>query len=404
MLIDQIRKLSDKLFQETICNRRHIHSNPELSFKEYNTQKFILQYLNKNRIKNNKITNTGVYGYIEGNKSIKNNKNILLRADMDALPINELNNVKYKSQNNGIMHACGHDVHVASLLTTLKIINNLKDNFSGTVRFVFQPGEEKYPGGASKIVKSAIFKKTKFDYVLGQHVFPFLDAGSVGFKLGKYMASSDEIYITIKGVGGHAATPHLNIDPIIIGSHIIIGLQQIISRNNDPRVPSVLSFGTFHASGSNNVIPSIVTIEGTFRTFNEKWRYEAHNIMKKMVNGIAKSMGGNCNFIIKKGYPLLVNDIEFTNSVMSIAKQYLGNNKVEEIDIWMGSEDFAFYTQNIKGCFYRLGTRNTKKNIIYPVHTPFFDIDENALNIGAGLMAYIAITKLMNNQSLSICN
>ncbi len=396
MIIDKIKEFSENLHEETINNRRHIHMNPELSFKEYNTCKYIIKYLEYNKIICKKIINTGVYGFIKGEKknNITNN-NILLRADIDALPIAENNKTIYKSHIDGIMHACGHDVHTSSLLTTLKILNNLKKYFSGIIKFIFQPGEELFPGGAYKIIKGGLFDYEKPSNILGQHVFPLLNTGTVGFHIGKYMASSDELYVTVKGKGGHAAMPNLNIDPILIASHIITGLQQIISRNNDPKNPSVLSFGKINTNGATNIIPSVVNIEGTFRTMDEKWRFEAHNIMKKMAKGIARSMGGSCSYIIKKGYPLLINDPHFTKNMIKMSKKYLGNNNVEELDVWMGSEDFAFYTQIIKGCFYRLGTSDRfDKNTTNSVHTSNFDIDEKSLKISTGLMAFLAIQSL----------
>lgn len=392
---EKIKLLAKNYSSEIISIRRHLHKNPELSFEEYKTSDYISEYLEKLKIPHKRgVAKTGIVAIIEGKNPTK--KTIALRADMDALPIQETNKVDYCSQNNGVMHACGHDVHSASLLGTAKILSEMKNEFEGTVKFIFQPGEERLPGGASLMIKEGVLENPTIQSIFGQHVMPFIDAGKVGFREGVYMASADEIYITVIGKGGHAAMPHLNIDPVLITSHIIIALQQIVSRNAKPGIPTVLSFGKVIANGATNVIPDEVNIEGTFRTFDESWRMDAHKRMKTMAESIASGMGGKCEFNISVGYPVLVNEKNVTNSAKKNAKEFLGDDMVEDLDIWTAAEDFAFYSEKVNSCFYRLGVRNESKGIISPVHTSTFDIDETALEIGMGLMSWLAIKELEN--------
>jgi amidohydrolase len=317
-----------------------------------------------------------------------------LRADIDALPIQEMGDKPYKSTVSGVMHACGHDVHTASLLTCIKILNECKADFAGSIKFIFQPAEEKLPGGASVLIKEGVLKNPVPHHILGQHVMPLIEVGKVGFRNGKYMASTDELYFTVKGKGGHGAMPHLNIDPVLIAAQIIIALQQVVSRVTDPKTPSVLSIGKVIANGATNVIPNEVKMEGTFRTLDETWRAAAKIKIQEIAQGIAQSMGGTCDIEIKNGYPFLVNEENTTNITRLAAEEYLGKEQVVELDIWMAAEDFAYYSQEVPACFYRLGTRNESKGITASVHTPNFDIDESALNIGPGLMAYAAIKLL----------
>ena len=394
MLKEKIVELANQIHQEVIKDRRHLHQNPELSFHEYQTSAFVAAALDKLGIPYQKMADTGIVALLSGAKP--SDAVIALRADMDALPIIEANDVPYVSKNNGVMHACGHDVHTSSLLGTARILKELKDEFAGTVKFIFQPAEEKLPGGASLMIKEGVLENPKPSAVLGQHVMPLIDCGKVGFRSGKYMASTDEIYVTVHGKGGHGAQPQQNIDPVVITSHIIIALQQIVSRMADPKLPSVLSFGKVTANGATNVIPNEVKLEGTFRTMDEVWRAQAHQKMKKMAEGIAEAMGGSCDFNIVNGYPFLVNEEKLTASARTYAEEYLGKENVEDLDIWMAAEDFAYYSQVADACFYRLGTRNEQKGITSSVHTATFDIDENALKISTGLMAYITLKQLGN--------
>lgn len=394
MLIEKITQLAQDIHSNVIENRRHLHANPELSFHEYQTSAYVAQKLNELGIEYQKMANTGLVALIKGSKP--SDTIIALRADMDALPIIEANEVEYKSKNPGVMHACGHDAHTSSLLGTAKILTELKNEFGGTVKLIFQPAEEKLPGGASMMIKEGVLENPKPSAVIGQHVMPLIEAGQVGFRSGKYMASTDEIYVTVHGQGGHGAQPQQNIDPVLITSHIIVALQQIVSRVADPKVPSVLSFGKVIANGATNVIPNEVYLEGTFRTMDEEWRAKAHEKMKKMAEGIAEAMGGSCDFNIVRGYPFLVNEEKLTANVRAYAEDYLGKENVLDLDIWMAAEDFAYYSQVSDACFYRLGTGNQKRGITSSVHTPTFDVDEESLKLSTGLMAYIALKQLGN--------
>ncbi|MFN8165445.1 MAG: M20 family metallopeptidase [Bacteroidia bacterium] len=395
MIIEKIKSLAGKYKEDVIACRRHIHQHPELSFKEYGTQKFVEGKLKEYGIANFKrMADTGVVALIEGKNPAK--KVIALRADMDALPIVETNKVDYKSANEGVMHACGHDVHTSSLLGVARILNELRGEFEGTVKLIFQPGEEKLPGGASLMIKEGVLENPRPVSIIGQHVMPQIPAGKIGFRKGLYMASTDEIYVKVKGKGGHGAMPHLTIDPVMITANILVALQQIVSRRAKPSLPSVLSFGKVIANGATNVIPDEVYLEGTFRTLNEEWREEAHVQMKKMAEMIAEGMGGTCEFKILKGYPFLINDEDLTDRTRRFAEEYVGKENVEDLEIWMAAEDFAFYSQKAPACFYRLGVRNEAKGITSSVHTSTFNIDESALETSVGLMAYLAVRELSN--------
>jgi len=394
MLKDKIKDLAAAIFNDVVGYRQHLHANPELSYHEFQTSAFVKEKLTAWGIEFTSCANTGVVALLKGD--LPSEKVIALRGDMDALPITEISDKPYASKNNGVMHACGHDVHTSSLLGTAHILSQLKTEFGGTIKFIFQPAEELLPGGASIMIKEGVLENPKPDYIVGQHVMPLIDAGKVGFRSGIYMASTDELYVTVTGKGGHGAQPHQNIDPVVIASHIIIALQQIVSRNADPRIPSVLSFGKVTANGATNIIPNEVKIEGTFRTLDEDWRAEAHKRMKKMAEGIAESMGGSCDFDIHKGYPFLINEEKLTANARAFAEDFLGRENVVDLDIWMAAEDFSFYSQVTDACFYRLGTGNAAKDTQYSVHTPKFDIDEDALKISTGLMAYIALKQLGN--------
>ncbi|WP_316812765.1 M20 family metallopeptidase [Pedobacter heparinus] len=391
---DKIQALSGNIFEQIVGYRQHLHANPELSFKEYQTSAFIKGILTEWGIPFTEMADTGVVGLIQGGQP--SDKVIALRADMDALPIMEANVKPYTSKNPGVMHACGHDVHSSSLLGTAYILNHLKAEFGGTVKLIFQPAEEILPGGASIMIREGVLENPKPQHIIGQHVMPLIDAGKVGFRSGIYMASTDELYVTVRGKGGHGAQPHQNIDPVLITSHIIVALQQIVSRNADPRLPSVLSFGKVIANGATNIIPNEVKLEGTFRTLNEDWRKEAKRLMKKMAEGIAESMGGSCEFTIMDGYPYLINEEKLTANTRAFAEDYLGRENVLDLDIWMAAEDFAYYSQVTDACFYRLGTGSKEKDTCYSVHTPNFDIDEDALKVSTGLMAYVALKQLGN--------
>lgn len=392
-LLERIKSLSQAYSDQVVEYRRYLHANPELSYQEFNTVKYVDEKLRSFGIsKIESLATTGLVAEVNGKNPGK--KTIALRADMDALPIVEANNVPYKSKNEGVMHACGHDVHTSSLLGTAKILHDVRDQFEGTVRFLFQPGEEKNPGGASYMIKDGALENPRPAGIIGQHVFPLLPAGKIGFREGMYMASADEIYLRVIGKGGHGAAPDLAIDPIVIASHIIIALQQIISRNASPKQPTVLTFGNIIGKGATNIIPDEVNIAGTFRAMNEVWRESGLEKIKKMAESIAEGMGGRCEVDISRGYPYLENNPELTRRLKLAAEEYVGKENVYDIDITLGAEDFAYYSQIIPASFYRLGTSNVEKGIKSYVHTPTFDIDEDALKIGPGLMAWMAVKEL----------
>jgi amidohydrolase len=395
---DRIQRLAHEKLPKWREVRRHLHQNPELSFKEYKTQEFIIHKLKEIGIQDiETCTETGVVALIKGNNPQR--KTVALRGDIDALPILEENSAEYSSKNSGVMHACGHDVHTTCVLAAAEILNELKTDFSGTVKLIFQPGEERLPGGASLMIKDGVLENPPVDVAYGQHVMPLIDAGKVGFRKGLYMASADEIYITIKGKGGHGAHPHMNIDPIAISAQVITSLQTIVSRRSKPATPSVLSIGKIVGNGATNIIPDQVYMEGTFRTFDEKWRAEAHQLIQQQVEQMAAAMGASAEVDIRKGYPFLKNDENTTEQAQRWAEEYLGKENVEQLDIWPAGEDFAFFSQEVPSCFYRLGTRNESKGINSMLHTPTFDVDESAIEVGGGLMAWIAFCKLNDTSS-----
>jgi len=380
MLNQTINTNIDDIYDEVVAIRKYLHQHPELSFNEFETSKYIQNKLKEWDISFDIMATTGIVGVIEPSHSTT--KCIALRADIDALPIHEENDVDYCSVNKGVMHACGHDVHSSILLGALKIINQHKDNLKCKVKFIFQPGEEKLPGGASLMIKEGVLENPRVDEIYALHVFPELEVGKVGLKAGMYMASCDEIYMNVIGKGGHGAMPHQNIDPILTSAHIITALQSVISRDCPPHIPSVLSFGKIEGLGATNVIPNNVKLEGTFRTMNEEWRKKAHHLIKKKATFIANGFGAKANVNIIKGYPYLENDEELTKKTKKKLEENLGKINVIDLPLRMTGEDFAFYGQVIPSTFIRVGVRNESKNIIYPVHHSKFDIDPLALKIG----------------------
>ena len=384
----KITALADQYFEEIIAIRRHLHRHPELSFREFETSAYICSRLDEWGISYRKgIVKTGILAEIEGSGP---GRIIALRADMDALPINENTGLDFKSVNDGVMHACGHDVHTASLLGLIRVLSGLKDSFSGKVKFIFQPGEERIPGGAKLMLEEKLFGDEEPELVIAQHVFPDLPAGKVGFREGQYMASSDEIFITVKGKGGHAALPDTLVDPVLIASHIIVTLQQIVSRSNKPGLPTVLSFGRVDAPGAVNVIPDTVKIEGTFRTMNEEWRMSAHQKIRAIAGMIAESMGGQAEVEIRGGYPVLVNDPELTRKLCAFAVDFLGAENVEDLDIRMTAEDFSYFSQQYPASLFRLGVTEPGA-VSTALHTPTFRVDERAIKTAVGLMAWMAV-------------
>ncbi|MEP6584639.1 MAG: M20 family metallopeptidase [Ginsengibacter sp.] len=387
MLIENIKSLAAKYSDEFINIRHHLHSHPELSFKEFETSKFIQQKLDDWNIEYQVMATTGVVGIIKGKNT--SNKVIALRADMDALPIKEQNEINYRSKNEGVMHACGHDVHTTCLLGAARILNELKDEWEGTIKLIFQPGEERNPGGASILIKEGVLENPKPDAIFALHVHPGLSVGKFSFRGGMVMASADEIYITISGKGGHAAAPNLTVDTILTASQLVVNLQQVISRMNDPFNPSVLSITSFQGGNTTNVIPGEVKLIGTFRAMNEEWRFKAHDLIRKICNSSAEMTGAIIDVLIDVGYPFVTNDKQLTAFARQKAVEFAGVKNVEETEMRMGAEDFAFYSHKIPACFFRLGVGNKEKNITAGVHTPLFNIDESAISNGIGIMAWL---------------
>jgi hippurate hydrolase len=386
-MIEKIKKLAKQYAPEFIEVRHHLHANPELSYEEFETSQFVQNKLTSFGIPYEVIATTGVVGLIKGKNPEK--RIIALRADMDALPIKEENNVSYKSTKEGLMHACGHDVHTTCLLGAARILNETKNDWEGTVKLIFQPGEEKNPGGASYMIRDGVLENPKPSAIFAMHVHPGLQLGKLSFRSGKVMASADEIYITVKGKGGHAASPHVCIDPILIASHLIISLQQIVSRNSNPFNPSVLSITSVQGGTTTNVIPNEVKLKGTFRAMDEAWRTKAHELISANAAALVKSMGGEIDLLIDKGYPAVINNEQLYEAAKKGAGEFIGAANVEETELRMGAEDFGYYAQQIPACFYRVGVMNKEKGITSGVHTPTFNIDEDAIEIGIGFMAWL---------------
>ncbi len=384
-----IKRLAALYKQEFIDIRHHLHANPELSYEEYNTSAFIQQQLTSLGISFTVMATTGVVALIEGKNA--NSRIIALRADMDALPIEEKNEVTYKSKVAGVMHACGHDVHTTCLLGAAKILKELSHEWEGTVKLIFQPGEEKNPGGASLMINEGVLTNPAPQKIFALHVHPGMEAGSFSFRGGMVMASADEIYITIKVPGGHAAAPQFTPDSVLIAAEIISGLQKIVSRRNNPFNPTVLSITSVQGGNTTNVIPSEVKLMGTLRAMNETWRFEAHDIIKNYVHNLARANGAQAEAVIDVGYPFVLNNVPLSAQAMELAKQFAGDANVTETELRMGAEDFGYYSQQIPGCFFRLGAGNKSKNITANVHTPVFNIDEDAIEHGMGMMAWLAI-------------
>jgi hippurate hydrolase len=389
-MLEKIKQLAKNYAPEFIDVRHHLHANPELSYEEYKTSAFIQQKLTDWGIPFEIKAVTGVVGLIKGKNPDK--KVVALRADMDALPILEENQVSYKSTIPGIMHACGHDVHTTCLLGAAKILHETKENWEGTIKLIFQPGEEKNPGGASLLIKEGVLENPAPEKIFALHVHPGMQVGTFSFRGGMVMASADEIYITIKCKGGHAAAPQFTADSILIASHLVISLQQIVSRNNNPFNPTVLSITAVNGGNTTNVIPSEVKMMGTLRAMNEEWRFKAHELIIRQTKELVTAMGAEADVRIDVGYPFVFNDEKLTLQAKALAVDFAGVENVFETELRMGAEDFAYYSHKIPGCFFRLGAGNKEKNIVSNVHTSTFNIDESAIENGIGMMAWLAIS------------
>ncbi|MFN8306360.1 MAG: M20 family metallopeptidase [Ferruginibacter sp.] len=390
MIKERIRQLAKDHAAEFIEIRHHLHAHPELSYEEYDTSAFVQQKLQSWGIPFVVMAKTGVVGLLKGKNPDK--RVVALRADMDALPITEENDIAYKSVKPGVMHACGHDVHTTCLLGAARILHSLKDEWEGTVKLIFQPGEEKNPGGASLMIADGVLENPKPEKIIALHVHPGLEVGRLSFRNGMVMASADELYITIKSKGGHAAAPQFTADTILIASQLVVSLQQIISRNNSPVNPSVLSITSFQGGHTTNVIPSEVKLMGTFRAMDEEWRFKAHELIRKQTTELVHALGAEASIHIDVGYPFVLNDEALGNAARQKAEEYMGAGNVEETELRMGAEDFAYYSHQVPACFFRLGAGNKAKGITSGVHTPTFNIDENAIEIGMGMMAWLGAT------------
>ena len=388
-MINQIKSLAARFNPDIVEWRRWLHQHPELSQQEHGTMAYVAERLRSFGLEpRTGIGRTGCMAFIRGGID-PDSRCIALRADYDALPLNEDTGLPYASENPGVMHACGHDMHTASLLGAARILCELREQLHGTIMLIFEPSEELYPGGARMMMDDGLFDERMPDEIYAFHCLPELDCGYVGMRKGKYMASTDELYWTVKGRGGHGATPHLSVDPILIASHIVVALQQLVSRNASPMMPTTLSFGKINGNGRTNIIPDEVKMEGIIRTFDEQWRLECHERIRRMSEGIAESMGGSCDLFIDYGYPYVFNDDACTQHVHDNAVDYLGADKVQWLDMRMTAEDFAFFAQKIPACYFRIGV-HVPGTPFSNLHRPNLIIDERSLELAAGLVAYNA--------------
>lgn len=392
-MLEQVKQLASAFHTECIAIRRHLHQNPELSFEEKKTAAYISSKLTDYGIEHQQnVAGYGIVALIKGKSPAK--RCIALRADIDALPIQEESDQPYRSLNNGVMHACGHDAHTAILLGAAYILSKITAQFVGCVKLIFQPAEEQLPGGAIGMIEAGVLSNPQVDAIVALHVLPTLSCGTLGFRSGPFMASGDEVNIVVSGKGGHAAMPDLITDTILTASQIVVNLQQLVSRMAAPTIPTVLSFGRIIGNGAHNIIPNEVLIQGTFRTFDENWRNRAKEHIQRIAIQTAAQANAIAKVNIVNGYPVLINNPQITTQVQAASEIYVGKHMLTELDQRMTTEDFAYYSQHIPACFFRLGTANENISKVSGLHTSTFDIDEDSLKTGSGLMAWIAVQLL----------
>jgi len=383
--------LAEAHHAETVRIRRALHRRPELSFQEHETARFVSGELRALGLEPVPMAGTGVVAHVAGARP---GPTVALRADIDALPIQEETGLDFASEVPGVMHACGHDAHTAMLLTAARLLVESRDDLAGTVRLVFQPGEELLPGGATTMIEAGVLEAMGDvpapAVILGQHVAPQLPAGVVGVRSGPFMASADELYLTIHGRGGHAADPAALIDPVLVQAHVLVALQAVISRHRPPGVASILSFGRVEALGATNIVPDTARLVGTFRSMDEPWREAAHALIRRTAEKTAEAFGATCDVEIAVGYPSLANDPATAACVRETAVGLLGADRVLDVPMWYASEDFAWYTQRVPGCFTVLGVGDDS-GTSPGLHTPRLNVDERALVAGAALLAASAL-------------
>ena len=392
-IVEIIKGYAREYSAEVIGWRRHLHRHPELSQQEFGTMAFVADRLRDMGLQpQTGIGKTGVMAMIRGGID-PDGYCVALRADYDALPLTEATGLPFASENEGVMHACGHDMHTSSLLGAAKILTTIRERLKGSVMLIFEPSEEMYPGGARMMMDDGLFNIVMPNEIYSFHCLPEMEVGRIGMKKGRYMASTDELYWTVKGKGGHGATPHMSVDPILIASHIVVALQQLVSRNAPPMMPTVLSFGKFIGEGRTNIIPDEVKMEGIIRTFDPQWRLDCHEKIRKMSCGIAESMGGQCDLFIDFGYPPVINDDACTQQVHDNGVDYLGADNVDWLDLRMTAEDFAFFAQKIPACYFRVGI-HVPGTPYCNLHRPDLLVDERSMEIASGFEAYNAFMAL----------
>ena len=393
--VDKIRSEVDEIMPGMVADRRHLHENPELGFQEFKTAEFVKQRLEQLGVEDIRtgIAVTGVTGLITGTGEGPQ-RNVLVRADMDALPIHEENDVDYKSKNEGVMHACGHDAHTSILLGLARLLSDRKDQFSGTVKLCFQPAEELPPGGAQAMIKEGVMNEPPIEAVFGLHMANQVPVGKIQVGAGPVMAAADGYTITIHGKGGHGAYPHGCIDPVVIGAQIVVALQTTVSRNTDPMDAAVVSNCVFQSGDAFNVIPDTAVLKGTVRTFKDETRDLMEKRITELATTIAEGMGGKATVDYARGYPATVNDEAMTELAREAAIAAVGEENVIAKDPAMGAEDMSYFQLEAPGSYFFVGSKNEEKGLVWGHHHPKFDIDEESMANGLTAMAMNVLTYL----------